>query len=230
MLMFIRRYSWALLAIAVLIGPVSKRAAFEKPRAEEPAAASHRSCSPSWRPRSDSRGLPAAYVGRSPNAVPAEPLSRGRAGSWRRRKKSIPIRAIHDITKGTFNLSTQMGELLKGKVEFTRLWDIRRAYSLAFHPRSVRRNVVDSVDAALADKSLDEFAAVRNVIVHKASVADEDYDDDRKKLPTLPQAGADKRIVLDGERVRSLIEPAVGCCLKLLTTIDSWLHSEKATI
>ena len=37
--MFIRPYSWALLAIAVLIGPVSKRAAFEKPRAAEPAAA-----------------------------------------------------------------------------------------------------------------------------------------------------------------------------------------------
>ena len=37
--MFIRRYSWALLAIAVVIGPVSERAAFEKPRAAEPAGA-----------------------------------------------------------------------------------------------------------------------------------------------------------------------------------------------
>jgi primary-amine oxidase len=39
MLMFNRRYSWALLAFAVLIGPVSERVVFEKPRAAEPAAA-----------------------------------------------------------------------------------------------------------------------------------------------------------------------------------------------
>ncbi len=37
--MFIRRYSWALLTLVVFIGPVSKRAAFEKPSAAEPAAA-----------------------------------------------------------------------------------------------------------------------------------------------------------------------------------------------
>jgi len=36
--MFIRRYAWGLLAIAVFIGPVSQRAAFEKPGAAEPAA------------------------------------------------------------------------------------------------------------------------------------------------------------------------------------------------
>jgi hypothetical protein len=77
----------------------------------------------------------------------------------------ISIKRIHDITNGKYDLALKMGDLLKSRVAFTRLWDIRRAYSRAFDAAKLDEGVVAGVDGALADKALDALAAVRNVIV-----------------------------------------------------------------
>jgi len=139
----------------------------------------------------------------------------------------VPVQRLHDITNGKYNISNVMGELLKSKVSFTTLWDIRRAYSVAFDERTVDRRVVNAVDGALADGSLDALAAVRNVIVHKAGVCDAEY---VKRVAVAQKAGVaiplleERQLLqLDGEIVKSLTDPVVACCLKLFVAIDGWL-------
>lgn len=140
--------------------------------------------------------------------------------------KKIPLNRIHDVTLGTFDLSSKMGDLLKGRVRFTSLWEIRRAYSLAFSDK-IDKKVTEAVDAALADNALDSLSLVRNVIVHKSGIADEEYDNERKRLPAVPQVDKGQPISSDGDIVRCLVEPAARCSLSLLETIDAWLDDEK---
>jgi hypothetical protein len=141
-------------------------------------------------------------------------------------EKEISIKAIHDVTRGGYDLSSRMGELLRGKVDFTTIWDTRRAYSLAFDDRKVGRSVTAAVDAALANPALDALAQVRNVLVHKAGVADADYEMHRATLPTMPQVAEGKPVQLNGDAVKNLVEPVVACCVKLLEAVDVWLDTE----
>ncbi len=142
---------------------------------------------------------------------------------------SVPVKRIHDITNGKYNISMKMGELLKSKVVFTRLWDIRRAYSLAFDEKKLDGGVLAAVDAALADGALDAIAAVRNMIVHKASIADEEYVKRSKCVHkaglSIPQLDIGQRLRLDGEIVMLLTVPVMACCLNLITAIDGWLDA-----
>ena len=139
--------------------------------------------------------------------------------------KMIAIKAIHNATKGSYNLSQSMGDLLRGKMDFTSVQGIREAYSLAFRQRKQKkafRSMVAAVDAALSDTAIDALAAVRHVIVHKAGTVDESYRRDHRKLPAALRVKAGQ-VPLDGDNVKNLIEPVAACSVKLLTAIDGWL-------
>jgi hypothetical protein len=150
-------------------------------------------------------------------------LSKAPAAKGQDGEKTIPISAIHDLTVGTYNLGSRMGELLRAKVDFVTLWDIRRAYSLAFDGKGALKALTARVDAALADNALDALAQVRNVIVHKAGIADAFYERNSATLPAMPQAKEGQEVLLDGEVVKNLVSPVFACCMNLITAIDEWL-------
>jgi hypothetical protein len=85
-----------------------------------------------------------------------------------RETKSVPLNLIG---MNGFDLRNSMGTVFRRqrRFEFTRLPSIREAYSQAFSVKYGR------IDAALGNKSLDCLSAVRNLIVHKASIADAEY-------------------------------------------------------
>jgi hypothetical protein len=141
----------------------------------------------------------------------------------------IPIKAIHDITNGSYNLENHMGDLLlKRKVEFTSVTAIREAYSLAFHRKKIKnKNVVDVVDTVLSDKAIDALAEVRHVFIHKGGKADREYEEAHTKLPPGLRVKNGERIPLDGSVVKTLTDSVVECGVKLLTAIDGWLNMEK---
>ena len=104
-------------------------------------------------------------------------------GTEKLSEKSIPLGIIEKITKGRYDLSSMMGDLLvaAGRVKFTSLSSIREAYSLAFDDKSHKlRPYIDEIDDSLAQKGLDAIALVRNLLVHKAGLADEDYIEGQK--------------------------------------------------
>lgn len=120
-----------------------------------------------------------------------------------------------------FDLRNKMGTILRNRYEFSRLSTIREAYSSAFD------NDTAQVDAVLKEDSLDALSVVRNVLVHNAAMADQEYIRRSQNLKTLPKAGLGQLLPLDGENVVGLIKPALVQASQLLRSVDEWLHKHK---
>jgi hypothetical protein len=120
-----------------------------------------------------------------------------------------------------FDLRNKMGTILRSRYEFSRLSTIREAYSAAFDTNTAQ------VDAALKDDSLDALSVVRNVLVHKAAIIDQEYARRAQGLKSLPKVEIGKLLLLDGEIVVSLIKPALIQASRLLGAVDEWLHKHK---
>jgi hypothetical protein len=127
---------------------------------------------------------------------------------------NIPIRFLQ---KTHYNLSKDMGNILKSRYEFSKMSSLREAYALAFAKDR------DSVINAVIDPCLDALNGVRNVIVHKAGKVDERF---RKSVPGDPRFAVmkdDDELLLDGALVESLISPAVKVAVDLIKSVDDWL-------
>jgi hypothetical protein len=123
------------------------------------------------------------------------------------------------LQKYSYNLSTKMGTLLREKRSFDRLEAIRDAYTEAFYTDVAR------ITTLLGEKSVNALAAVRHLIVHRASVVDQRYLDRTKSLPNVPRAAVGKPIVLDGKIVHDLIQPVMQIGIDLIVAVDAWIAS-----
>jgi hypothetical protein len=139
--------------------------------------------------------------------------------------KRILLGDVHKVTRGTYNLTEKMGELLlvSGRVKFTSLSGIREAYSLAFSEKTKRFRPY-KIDGILSNKELDALSLVRNLIVHKAGLADEIYINDAKGIPLAPKLSHRELLKLDGELARSLIHPAITSGVELIKAVDIWMQ------
>jgi hypothetical protein len=134
---------------------------------------------------------------------------------------SVRLIDVQILTRGTYNLSSKMGSLLRGYFKFTTLTGIREAYARAFkdHP--------EAIDSALEDKGLGALWLVRNLIVHKTGIVDQGYLDDAKTVPRAPRPALGQSLEIDGQMTRDLIEPVVTCCTNLVMAIDSDLSRRR---
>jgi hypothetical protein len=116
-----------------------------------------------------------------------------------------------------WNLTNKMGTALKTRYTFSRLEGIREAYAAAFCEKT------DDLDKALTDVALDILSALRNVIAHKAGIADREYLDRCKTFDGLPRATEGHSIELDGKMTAHMIGEAAFCCAVLIRNVDEWL-------
>ncbi len=112
-----------------------------------------------------------------------------------------------------------MGDVLSHRYEFSKLEEIREAYSSAF-PSG---NHSQAIDRALSDKAIDALQIVRNIIVHKNGVADSEYVTRAKSIlgALAPREG--DRLALNGPLVNDLVKPVLNASVRLLKAVDSWL-------
>lgn len=134
--------------------------------------------------------------------------------------KSLSSVTLSSINRLGYNLSNRMGTLLRERVPFTSLKVIREAYSVAFSKR------YDAIDSALASPALDALSVVRNVLVHRAGVADEAYRRRSNGLLTIPKANLGEVIGLDGEIVAGLVDPMLESVSALIKAVDQWIVFE----
>ena len=136
--------------------------------------------------------------------------------AYNRDQKSIPLNLVG---MNGFDLRQSMGTVfrLQRRFEFTRLSSIREAYSCAFNTKSGK------IDAALSNKSFDCLSVVRNVIVHKASVADAEYHKHSSYLK-IPKSDIGKPVLLDGKVVSDLIRQAIVSTKSLSIAVDDWIE------
>jgi hypothetical protein len=128
--------------------------------------------------------------------------------------KQVPLDSIESHQ---FDIRTKMGTILRQRFEFTKLASVREAYSSAFDHKSSR------IDAALGSNSLDALSAMRNVLVHKAGRADDEYVKRCAYLPTLPKTPKSQPILLNGKIIVGLIRPCLENARNLMTAVDDWI-------
>jgi hypothetical protein len=113
-----------------------------------------------------------------------------------------------------WDLRDKMGTILRRRYSFSRLEGIREAYACAFHEKS------EQIDKALSNMSFDALSAVRNVIVHRSGIADDDYVRRTKYLPSIPQMEKGAEILLDGELVAKMMIPIIDNGMHLIKSVD----------
>jgi hypothetical protein len=130
-------------------------------------------------------------------------------------EKTIPL---SQIERYGYDLTSNMGTILREKFNFNSLKGIREAYSVAFHKDTSK------VDASLSDTSLDALSEVRNLITHKGAIVDQRYSERTKDLPLAPEGQIGERISLDGAIVTALVGAGLDRCNDLIFAVDDWLQ------
>jgi hypothetical protein len=122
------------------------------------------------------------------------------------------------VEKHDFDLRSCMGTIFRfeRRFEFTRLSSTREAYLRAFSEKSSR------VDSAIGHRSIDAISAVRNLLLHKAGVADDEYVKQQNIFP-IPRADKGQPIQLDGQNTSDLIRPAISSSKSLMIAVDDWI-------
>lgn len=133
--------------------------------------------------------------------------------------RSILLSELRRVSRGSYNVSNLVGTLLRAEFNFSRLSSIREAYSLAFFEHS------NGVDKALSDKAFDALNVARNVLVHKAGRADQEYIGRTKSISTLPQLALGEQLVLNGTTTTNLNVPAIEAANRLIRAVDQWIIS-----
>lgn len=120
-----------------------------------------------------------------------------------------------------YDLTGKMGTILRdgGKVQFDSLRGIREAYSLAFGADC------DAIIKPLQHESLTITAALRNVIVHRAGIADADYVNQTNGKALAPQASRGESVFIDGGTLSNLLGAAYPHVIAMFEAVDDWLAS-----
>jgi hypothetical protein len=79
------------------------------------------------------------------------------------------------------------------------------------------------VDAAIGNKSIDAISAVRNLLLHKAGEADDEYIRQQQSL-SIPKAAKGEKIILNGQNTSDLIKPAIASSRSLMIAVDDWIN------
>lgn len=116
-----------------------------------------------------------------------------------------------------FDLSNAMGSALRSKYNFTVLESTRQAYAEAFAIRS------DEIKAALLNKCLDHLSAVRNVIVHRAAIADKKFLNEVGGSGLFSGTNPGDPVILTGVAASQLIRPVFQRSIDLIAAVDDWI-------
>lgn len=131
-------------------------------------------------------------------------------------RKQVPLDLLQ---RYSYNLSGSMGTLLREKYRFDSLNGAREAYRDAFGDAT-------AINAALCDPTLDALNAIRQVLVHRAGIADAAYVARTANLPLAPKVpAAGWTILLDGELTSTLLLAGRSVAISFLVAVDDWLSA-----
>lgn len=126
--------------------------------------------------------------------------------------KQVPLNMLQ---KFDYDLSQKMGTLLRKKYNFTKLEGIQDAYWEAFDDANIRQ----AVDC----DTLNVLSAIRNIFVHKAGKADEEFSNRVSQNPALATIEIGQRVPVDGVLVQQIIPPAIQTTINLIHAVDAWI-------
>ena len=155
--------------------------------------------------------------------------------SGERSKDSSKMIEIRLLESCGFDASRTMGTLLRRsrKVYFTSLRDIKESYGKAFcvnrrKSKGPRGHYTKLIMGALNDESLIALAAMRNVILHKNGVCDDDYERESKKTTLIPTLTPPQPFFVDGKILLDVLPAVMRACINLILAVDGWLAASQA--
>jgi hypothetical protein len=101
---------------------------------------------------------------------------------------------------------------------------IRKSYLTAFSTDNF------DIKALISSESIDATSLLRNVLVHKAGFADDEFLNEGRKLALLTPfhtLHATQAIELNGQIVESILSPAIQCGYDLVVAVDKWIVTHK---
>jgi hypothetical protein len=124
--------------------------------------------------------------------------------------KSIPLGLL---ARYGFDLSSRIGDVLSTRIDFSNLKDARKAYQAAFKSNTI-------MQGSLSEPLLSKLCLLRNLIVHRAGVVDEQF---KSAFGSTQEIGED--VALDADDISKYAE----CVSTTVTTILTALDAELST-
>jgi hypothetical protein len=124
--------------------------------------------------------------------------------------KQIPVGLA---AKYNFDLRNCLGTVLRPKFDFTSVSGIRKAFSAAFTD-------AEALVSVLGDELLSELEVTRHLIVHRASVIDDEYN-----RRTSANARVGSMLELSEHKVHQFAECAAINGIAILLFVDDWLKT-----
>jgi hypothetical protein len=106
---------------------------------------------------------------------------------------------------------------------FRRLESIRATYR-GLLPTS------ENINTILSDSEIRKLNLVRNIVVHKGGIVDQEFLDQAEKIAWHVSDPLYKLIHIDGARVKELVNPAIRAGEDLIRAVDKWLAAKKPAL
>jgi len=133
------------------------------------------------------------------------------AKASKNQEKSV---VISQLNRYDFDVSKQMGTILKAKNGFASWREISQAYSDAFGDEMV------SILNDQAHNELRAMEAIRHVIAHRAGIVGPKFLEDVADFPEWNSCAKDQPLPLDGSKVSRLMDSVVSCAESMIKWID----------
>jgi hypothetical protein len=140
----------------------------------------------------------------------------GKLGRDKDKGKTLPM---HYLEQHGYNLEHVMGTVLRDhRFSFAKLDNIEKAYRSAFPDGSKPGS-----EEFWQDASLKAICALRNLIVHKAGVVDEDFLKTRGPHPQVAHLSLNERFTPDGLILQRVFREFVAFSEDLMQSVDNWV-------
>ena len=87
----------------------------------------------------------------------------------------------------------------------------------------------DSIDRVIQSDIFDRLSALRNMIVHRSGIADDEYIQRTREIAGLPDLQRGEKLRLDGGMIAELASGATNHARTLIVVVDQWLDDHAIT-
>jgi hypothetical protein len=125
--------------------------------------------------------------------------------------KGIPVWLA---AKYDFDLRQHIGDILKLRIDFSDVNEIRKAYAAAFGEKACLRDILD-------DRKLAVLEATRHLVVHRGAIVDEKYN--KTSGQNFP---VNEPLPLEPAFLSEILNAGIAAGSSIVTFLDEWLVTE----
>jgi hypothetical protein len=140
----------------------------------------------------------------------------------KREKRDVKYQLpVHVLQEYAYDLTNHMGDLLRTRWNFSKPEHTADAYNRVF------KDLKAELGSVFNDKDIKGLAAIRNVVVHNAGIADSVFVALVENHPKLNGIATKQPVPVDGSLVVHFVQASANKSLELIVHINGWLSGHK---